>query len=125
MSGSTEEENIYERDIVPIYVEIVNGFINIFSSITDEFLFDIVFCKDLIVPDIEKKKFKTEDVVNSDCCICISDFVVNEDISTLDCNHTFHFECICEWVQEKQTCPMCRGKIDIKEIEIINPLFDC
>eukprot|EP00736_Rhodelphis_marinus_P009977 Rmarinus@m.26181 len=44
------------------------------------------------------------------CCpICLSDFVINEEIRSLPCKHVFHKSCIDTWFSTKVECPFCRG----------------
>ena len=44
----------------------------------------------------------------ADCPICIEHM---HNISTLDCGHRFHTECIDKWkFTGRQTCPLCRGE---------------
>ena len=119
-----DEINIYDDDSIPVYIEIMNGFLHIFSSITDEYLFNIAFIKEEIILDIEKEKFTSQNV-NLECAICISEVIVDEDIAKLKCNHTFHFSCISEWGKNKQNCPLCRSEIDVKHDNYMTPhLFD-
>ena len=42
------------------------------------------------------------------CIICISDFKPNEQLSTLECGHSYHHECIKEWYKKNQACPICK-----------------
>ncbi|MBA2367440.1 MAG: hypothetical protein H0V82_00265 [Candidatus Protochlamydia sp.] len=35
----------------------------------------------------------------------------------LICQHTFHKECIVEWLKRKHNCPICRAKIEIPSPE--------
>ena len=39
----------------------------------------------------------------------------------LKCQHLFHYKCLDQWVQNKEACPFCRGKIEfatvIKKVE--------
>lgn len=44
-----------------------------------------------------------------ECCICLEKG--KENFVALKCNHSFHKNCILEWIKEKQTCPMCRIEI--------------
>ena len=57
--------------------------------------------------------------LNQDCPICLSNFTGSpnnpEDIESsakivikLRCNHCFHKECLREWLEKNQTCPLCR-----------------
>ncbi|GJX88905.1 putative LTR copia-type gag-polypeptide [Tanacetum coccineum] len=48
------------------------------------------------------------------CTICMEELVVKGDtnIKQLPCRHKFHASCIRDWLYLKQTCPICRYKID-------------
>ena len=37
-----------------------------------------------------------------------------KDISTLECGHQFHTDCISKWMERKKECPLCRQKINDK-----------
>lgn len=45
------------------------------------------------------------------CSICLDEYRSMEDISILDCSHTFHHKCIQLWCKKQNTCPLCRGYI--------------
>jgi len=45
---------------------------------------------------------------NSDCCICLEPLKKNEKIAQLECEHTFHKDCIKTWLNLNNTCPTCR-----------------
>jgi len=47
------------------------------------------------------------------CSICLENFVPNGLTIKLHCNHTFHSQCITEWLQNDLTCPNCRTPLDI------------
>ncbi len=44
-----------------------------------------------------------------DCTICL-DKIKNDNnqVTTYECNHTFHLKCLNSWVMKSQTCPICR-----------------
>ena len=42
------------------------------------------------------------------CPICIEPMYKN--LYIFDCNHTFHMMCALKWINQNQTCPMCRNK---------------
>ncbi|KAL3515290.1 hypothetical protein ACH5RR_022192 [Cinchona calisaya] len=42
------------------------------------------------------------------CCICQEDYIVGDDIGTLDCRHEFHVCCIKQWLKLKNMCPICK-----------------
>ena len=47
------------------------------------------------------------------CPICLVDFVNDEVLRVLPCcRHTFHEDCVGEWLEKKDICPLCRAEID-------------
>eukprot|EP00596_Hydrurales_sp_CCMP1899_P005537 CAMPEP_0119038320 /NCGR_PEP_ID=MMETSP1177-20130426/7164_1 /TAXON_ID=2985 /ORGANISM="Ochromonas sp, Strain CCMP1899" /LENGTH=410 /DNA_ID=CAMNT_0007000739 /DNA_START=42 /DNA_END=1271 /DNA_ORIENTATION=- len=39
------------------------------------------------------------------CFVCIDDFNIGEEISTLPCLHRFHTVCVNRWLRQSNTCP--------------------
>ncbi|KAJ7972046.1 E3 ubiquitin-protein ligase [Quillaja saponaria] len=48
---------------------------------------------------------------DSDCCICLSQYVEGAELYRLPCNHHFHCGCISRWLRTKATCPLCKFNI--------------
>lgn len=46
------------------------------------------------------------------CVICMSQFDKGDKIITILCCHLYHSECILNWFKTKNTCPICKFKID-------------
>ncbi|GAQ79628.1 Zinc finger RING-type domain containing protein [Klebsormidium nitens] len=47
--------------------------------------------------------------LNDECPICLREFGDDEKVRQLPaCRHSFHPECIAEWVAKHNTCPLCR-----------------
>lgn len=46
------------------------------------------------------------------CHVCLSDYEVGQECRKLNnCNHTFHKECIDQWlITGRNSCPLCRGE---------------
>ncbi|KAL2332732.1 hypothetical protein Fmac_013945 [Flemingia macrophylla] len=45
-----------------------------------------------------------------ECCVCLSGFQPNQEVSELPCKHFFHRGCLDKWFAHKQdTCPLCRS----------------
>ncbi|XP_057985263.1 probable E3 ubiquitin-protein ligase RHG1A [Hevea brasiliensis] len=44
------------------------------------------------------------------CCICQENYADGEDLGKLDCGHYFHFDCIKQWLNQKNNCPICKKK---------------
>ena len=51
----------------------------------------------------------TEDVL---CCICHEEMQQGDRVLALSCEHTFHHNCVKEWLGVADTCPTCRLKLD-------------
>ena len=48
------------------------------------------------------------------CSICF-ETVTNNDKKSLNCNHSFHRNCINTWLREQDTCPLCRAPQGTRE----------
>ena len=42
---------------------------------------------------------------------------IGDDIVLLKCQHLFHFKCLEKWIETKEVCPFCRGKIEFGTIK--------
>ena len=65
-------------------------------------------------PNIElgiKSEKASDKHVEEKCAICKEDFELEENITSLVCNHILHTDCIREWVKYKSECPVCRKQI--------------
>lgn len=62
------------------------------------------------------KKVTQEHIDNgAQCTTCFDTFKLDEDVGALDCNHIFHRPCIEPWLKTKNSCPVCRQKVNMKE----------
>lgn len=50
-------------------------------------------------------------VRNESCSICLETFIMHEKVKSMPCAHTFHANCIKEWLQRKLNCPVCREEV--------------
>jgi len=46
------------------------------------------------------------------CPICLTEFTDQEIINKLHCSHLFHLQCISTWLNENDSCPTCRRKVN-------------
>ena len=52
-----------------------------------------------------------EDLLLSECSVCLEHFVIGDKVTILPCYHNFHEHCIRGWLHGHQTCPLCRTHI--------------
>lgn len=50
---------------------------------------------------------------STECHICMSDYETGERLRILPCFHEFHTNCIDRWLVEKNTCPVCRLRVQV------------
>ncbi|CAN6722082.1 unnamed protein product [Malus baccata var. baccata] len=48
---------------------------------------------------------------DADCCICKENLVVDDKMQELPCKHTFHPPCLKPWLDEHNSCPICRHEL--------------
>jgi len=45
------------------------------------------------------------------CSVCQSNYEVNDNVNKLPCDHCFHKDCVNEWLDRHNSCPICRKSI--------------
>ncbi|KAK6158788.1 hypothetical protein DH2020_006102 [Rehmannia glutinosa] len=45
------------------------------------------------------------------CSICQENLVINDNMQELPCNHMFHPPCVKPWLDEHNSCPICRHEL--------------
>ena len=55
----------------------------------------------------------SSDCSSKDCSICLSDFDLGELVMPLPCDgkHSFHAECIRQWLERQNSCPLCQKMV--------------
>ena len=48
------------------------------------------------------------------CAICHDDLHNGQEVYETSCGHTFHRDCVCEWLKKNSSCPLCRQAEHIK-----------
>ncbi|CAI2361006.1 unnamed protein product [Moneuplotes crassus] len=66
------------------------------------------------VLSITGKKYSKDDL----CCICLENFKEGVQVTELSCNakHTFHTQCISDWIRRNSNCPICRSPVSADQI---------
>eukprot|EP00802_Teleaulax_amphioxeia_P025604 Tamp_26486.p1 GENE.Tamp_26486~~Tamp_26486.p1 ORF type:complete len:286 (-),score=65.74 Tamp_26486:37-837(-) len=62
------------------------------------------------------KTINEKDVV---CCVCQEEFVTGGKAKMMPCGHPFHYECLIEWLERHNSCPICRFALPSEK-----PTFD-
>ena len=59
---------------------------------------------------IKIKEYKlNEDLEESDnCSICLENYNKDNIINVLKCGHKYHKDCIDDWINDNNKCPLCR-----------------
>ncbi|KAI4292253.1 hypothetical protein PAPHI01_1527 [Pancytospora philotis] len=67
-------------------------------------------------PKLKVIAYSSEDDIpdgNYTCTICFDDYVPGVKVKFLPCDHHFHAECIDEWFNVKDSCPLCKKHINL------------
>nr|TKR65970.1 hypothetical protein D5086_0000315990 [Populus alba] len=68
--------------------------------------------EDAIVANLKRWKYQTvaggSSSEDEPCCICQEEYADEDDLGKLKCGHDFHFNCIREWLVQKNNCPICK-----------------
>lgn len=61
--------------------------------------------------------------IKDDCSICLETLNNNKEknITTKECNHTFHLSCLNKWIQQNPSCPCCRCELKTKKKTWFSP----
>ncbi|GMN63284.1 hypothetical protein TIFTF001_032409 [Ficus carica] len=54
---------------------------------------------------------------DAECAICKENLVVNDEMQELPCKHTFHPPCLKPWLDEHNSCPICRHELQTDDHE--------
>jgi hypothetical protein len=72
-----------------------------------------------VAPDLLKRLARTkfepdpENGSATECCVCLVEFEAQESVVTLPCNskHVFHDACVKKWLEQNNSCPLCKAPI--------------
>ena len=52
-------------------------------------------------------------IITNSCSICLVEMDSSDEVCEInDCKHIFHTECLHQWLEQKNECPLCKGNID-------------
>ncbi|OIW10106.1 hypothetical protein TanjilG_21943 [Lupinus angustifolius] len=66
--------------------------------------------------NIRNTKFQFSDdaskhQVDKKCTICQEEYEADDELGKLNCKHSYHFQCIKQWVGQKNFCPVCKQQV--------------
>jgi len=65
------------------------------------------------IVQLKNVKFSEENG-ETQCVTCLELFKCGKHVVQLKCKHIFHKPCIVPWLDDNNTCPICRAKVDPK-----------
>eukprot|EP00741_Cyanophora_paradoxa_P002226 tig00000571_g2158.t1 len=47
----------------------------------------------------------------NECPVCREEFALHQDVRKMECGHVFHDDCLIQWLERHNTCPLCRHEL--------------
>ncbi|XP_047311904.1 E3 ubiquitin ligase BIG BROTHER-related [Impatiens glandulifera] len=63
------------------------------------------------LPSVKFKAGETQNGCSESCVICRLDFEEDETLTLLSCKHSYHSECINNWLRINKVCPVCSTEV--------------
>ncbi|XP_004512886.1 uncharacterized protein [Cicer arietinum] len=74
----------------------------------DEMRHNIRKIKLLISNDTSKQQ------IDKKCSICQEEYELDDELGRLNCEHSYHFHCIKQWLVLKNFCPVCKQEVAVR-----------
>ncbi|KAL1550572.1 RING-type E3 ubiquitin transferase [Salvia divinorum] len=68
------------------------------------------------LPSINYKSQGNQEGISDSCVICRLDFEDDDTLILLSCKHSYHSECINNWLQINKVCPVCSAEVSNSRI---------
>ena len=76
------------------------------------YMYDLRIRQEILIEEVLGNEELTEEAENNLddklCSICIEDLQVGDKYTKLECSHSYHRECLKQWIEVKSNCPLCR-----------------
>ena len=59
----------------------------------------------------EMTKEVMDKIKDTECTICLDEYVIGDIICYIPCFHFFHYICLKEWTKKSNKCPLCKEEI--------------
>ncbi|KAA8533375.1 hypothetical protein F0562_033092 [Nyssa sinensis] len=63
------------------------------------------------LPSMNYKTQSPQDGSSDSCVICRLDYEDGDNLTVLSCKHSYHSECINNWLQINKVCPVCSAEV--------------
>jgi len=60
-------------------------------------------------------KVEVTDTMETTCSVCFEEFLIGSNVMGLPCQHIFHDPCLTKWLEERNTCPICRYELPVDD----------
>ncbi|XP_010261280.1 PREDICTED: E3 ubiquitin ligase BIG BROTHER-related [Nelumbo nucifera] len=67
------------------------------------------------LPSVSYNAQSNQDGSTDQCVICRLDYEDGETLTVLSCKHSYHSECITNWLQINKVCPVCSAEVSTSE----------
>nr|XP_023886641.1 E3 ubiquitin-protein ligase RNF181-like [Quercus suber]POE68271.1 e3 ubiquitin-protein ligase ring1 [Quercus suber] len=54
---------------------------------------------------------RSVDLAGEACAVCLNEFSIGSEARRMPCSHTYHQDCIIQWLGRSNMCPMCRYRL--------------
>ena len=54
-----------------------------------------------------------------ECAVCLEEIDRAKSCVNLSCTHAFHKACIGQWLEQKESCPLCRKNVKVEFVELL------
>ncbi|CAF0845155.1 unnamed protein product [Adineta ricciae] len=110
-SNSHSTSNVSETSMPKLVT--LNRSVNQSTVVTDMNAIKAAQCRNLF-EHLPLVYYNEKLIKQTDCAICLIDFLPNEQIRQLPCDgaHVFHPSCIDGWLEKSLTCPHCSTNVD-------------
>ncbi|KAF7846923.1 hypothetical protein BT93_L3570 [Corymbia citriodora subsp. variegata] len=108
-SHQMEDPNMSETD-VNLILELMNNL----DMTSPEILDNIPASKEVVakLPVITlSEEILVKMGCDAECAICKENLVVNDEMQELPCKHMYHLHCLKPWLDEHNSCPICRYEL--------------
>ena len=117
-----DHDNAYMEDIIVLE----NDFIEIIEETVAEMLDDLGPPKTRsaskkAIEELEKVKIDESSGVVS-CSVCFEEILIGTEAKRLPCSHVYHEGCIVKWLNESNTCPLCRYQMPVVDFDLNLPI---